>query len=104
MAKPPIKQTANARESQLKYFSIKGLIASPFHPNKPATIKNRADRLTVDAMTKPGKLMTAMPAEMVHTLYGNGVNPQRKTIKKSYWSYQDWNLAKFASVIPAHER
>lgn len=30
--------------------------------------------------------MPATPAEMVQTLYGNGVKPQVKTIQKSYLS------------------
>jgi len=67
--KPPIKSTTKANENQLKYFSIKGLIFSPFQPNRPATRKNLADRLTAEAIRNPIKLMLAMPAEIVQAFY-----------------------------------
>jgi len=71
-----------ASESQLKYFSMNGLTFSPFHPTRLARIKNLAERLTVDAIRNPRKLIFAAPAEMVQTLYGRGVKPQVKTISK----------------------
>ena len=86
--KPPINRATKARENQLKYLSMTGFIASPFQPIRPATRKNRAERLVAEASRKPGKLMRATPAEIVQTLYGSGVKPHVKTIQKSYLSYQ----------------
>jgi len=55
---------------------MKGLIFSSFQPTIPATTKNLADRLTLDAIRNPRKLICATPTEMVQTLYGNDMKPQ----------------------------
>ena len=86
--KPPISNIMNTRHNQLKYLSINGLIVGPYLQKRPATKKNLAERLMVEAIIKPGKLILAIPAEIVHTLYGKGVKPHAKTIQKSYLLYQ----------------
>ena len=50
---------------------------------KNATIKNLALRLITDAMTNIKKLILKVPAEIVMSLNGIGVNPAVKTIQKS---------------------
>jgi len=65
---PPINSAAKARESQLKYFSMNERILSPLQPISPATRKNLAERLTVDATRKPRKFILATPADIVQTL------------------------------------
>lgn len=71
-----------ASESQLKYFSMNGLIFSPFQPIKPATIKNLAERLTVDVIKNPIRFISVTLAGMTQTLFGSGVKLQVKTIPK----------------------
>ena len=48
-----MSKITNASDSQLKYFSINGRMASPFQPNSPATMKNRAERLRAEAIKNP---------------------------------------------------
>ena len=49
--------------------------------------KNREDLLTNDAITNNGNEILNAPAVMVNILYGIGVNPAVKIIKKPYCSY-----------------
>ena len=68
--------------SMLKYLSMNDFIGSPnFHIN-PATRKKRADLLIVDAIKKLKRFISNAPAEIVKILYGIGVNPAVKMIKK----------------------
>ena len=62
-------------------------MGSPNFQMSPATKKNRAERLSVDAMRKSGKLISNAPAEIVNILYGIGVNPAVKIIKNPYSEY-----------------
>ncbi len=61
---------------------------SPNFQMSPATRKNRADLLIVDATRKSGKLISNAPAEIVNILYGMGVNPAVKIIMNPYSEYR----------------
>lgn len=60
------------------------LIFSPNFHIKADTKKNRADRLTVEAIRKTKKLILKAPAAMVKTLYGIGVKPAIPTAQALY--------------------
>ena len=78
----------------LKYLSINDLMDSPNLQIRLATRKNRAERLTVDAMTKLIRSILNAPAVIVNILYGIGVNPAVNMIKKPcslYWFCTDVN-------------
>lgn len=67
-AKPPIKRIMNTRHSRLKYLSMKGFTTGPNSQIRPATKKNRAERLIVEAIRKIRKLILNTPAVIVITL------------------------------------
>ena len=75
-------------------------MGSPKTLIKNATIKNLALRLITDAKTNIKKLILKVPAEMVMSLNGIGVNPAVKTIQKSHLSYRFFILIKPLSFIP----
>ena len=60
--------TVKAMASILKYLSIKTWIRGPNIKISPPTIKNLADRETVDASRNMRKLILNAPAVMVNTL------------------------------------
>ena len=79
---PPTNRIVKMMVSMLKYLSMNDFIGSPnFHIN-PATRKKRADLLIVDAIKKLKRFISNAPAEIVKILYGIGVNPAVKMIKK----------------------
>lgn len=69
---------------RLKYLSIKALIGAPNFQIRPATRKNLKPRLTNEAITKTGKLISHTPAKIVKSLYGIGVKPAIPTAKALY--------------------
>jgi len=75
-------------------------IGSPYFQISHPTRKNRADRLTVDAIKNIHILTSNAPAEIVNTLKGIGVNPAVKTIQKLYASNLDWIELKMISENP----
>ena len=81
---PPIKQAVNPNASMLKYFSKNRLIPGPNFQISQATKKNRAPRLTTDAIKNIIRFISNTPAVTVNTLYGIGVNPAVKMTQKSH--------------------
>ena len=65
---------------------MKFLIGSPKTLISDATIKNLALRLITDAITNIKKLILKVPADIVISLNGIGVNPAVNTIQKSQLS------------------
>jgi|GEM_PF-6597549 len=86
IATPPASKITNSNVSKLKYLSMSGATESPYRPIKPATKKNRADRLNAEAMQNIRKFILNTPADTVMTLYGIGVNPATAT------TFQSWVL------------
>ena len=85
--KPPTRRIVKTMVNILKYLSINLVIGSPnFHINND-TRKNLAERLTVEAKRKVGKLILNAPDEIVNILNGIGVNPAVNTMKKLLSSY-----------------
>ncbi len=70
----------NTTVMRLKYLSMKDLMGSPNFHISPATRKNRAVRLTADAIKNLIRSISNAPAVIVNTLYGIGVNPAVKMI------------------------
>ena len=79
---------------------MKFLIGSPKTLISDATIKNLALRLITDAMTNNKKLILKVPAEMVMSLNGIGVNPAVNTIQKFHLSYRFFIFMNPLSFIP----
>ena len=90
----------NISAKRLKYFSMNSFIGSPNTFISEATIKNLALRLMIDAIKNIKKLMLKVPADMVISLNGIGVNPAVKTIQKFHWLYIAWILLNPSIVIP----
>lgn len=67
-AKPPINTTVNPSAKRLKYFSIKTLMLEPYFQINHAIKKNRAPRLTNEAIANMAKLISKAPALIVKTL------------------------------------
>ena len=85
--KPPTRRIVKTIVNKLKYLSINLVIGFPnFHINSD-TRKNLAERLTVEAKRKVGKLILNAPDEIVNILNGIGVNPAVNTMKKLLSSY-----------------
>ena len=84
---PPTRRMVKIIVNKLKYLSMNVVIGSPnFHINSD-TRKNLAERLTVEAKRKVGKLILNAPDEIVNILNGIGVNPAVNTMKKLLSSY-----------------
>ncbi len=84
---PAINRAVTRIARMLKYLSIKDLIDSPNNQISPATRKNRADRLIIEANKNMIKLISNAPADIVNILYGIGVNPAVNIIQKFQESY-----------------
>ncbi len=87
MRNPPISKTVNKIANRLKYLSMNSRMGSPKTLMRPATRKNRADRLTTDAITNMTKSTRKAPALIVNNLNGIGVNPAVNIIQKFHDSY-----------------
>ena len=65
---PPTSSSVNMSVKRLKYLSMNALIGLPNFQIKPATRKNLAVRLAVDAITNSSKFISKAPAEIVKIL------------------------------------
>ena len=86
--------------NKLKYLSMNSRMGSPKIHINPATRKNRADRLTIEAIRNIGNSTLKAPALMVNNLNGIGVNPAVKMIQKFHVSYNAFNLTNPFTDIP----